>query len=98
MTTAVIRLEAPNFLTAFDKWTYQAVDSDATPGVREHVAQCSSIKRDLCLVHARLSREKGSRRSVSIAPTRKRRDAGPTAVARPVKKAPELGAVIATPE
>ena len=43
--------------------------------------------------------ERGSRRSVSIAPTREpRRDAGPTAVARPVKKAPERRAVIATPE
>jgi hypothetical protein len=36
--------------------------------------------------------EGGSRRSVSIAPTREpRRDAGPTAVARPVKKAPAEG-------
>jgi hypothetical protein len=42
--------------------------------------------------------EKGSRRSVSIAPTREpRRDAGPIAVARPVNKAPERGTVIATP-
>jgi hypothetical protein len=42
--------------------------------------------------------ERGSRRSVSIAPTREpRRDAGPTAVARPVNKAPERGTVIATP-
>jgi len=37
-------------------------------------------------------RYKGSRRSVSIAPTREpRRDAGPTAVARPVNKAPAEG-------
>jgi len=37
-------------------------------------------------------RKKGSRRSVSIVPTRElRRDAGPTAVARPVKKAPAEG-------
>ena len=38
--------------------------------------------------------ERGSRRSVSIAPTREpRRDAGPTAVARPVKKAPAEGQI-----
>ncbi len=67
------------------------------PGAREGQRSLASCeKRDLPCKQC--PEEKGSRRSVSIAPTREpRRDTEPTAVARPVTKAPERGTVMATP-